>query len=43
MDEISSGNLQSPMTVRLVGESGALNALPPGFPVSSWVVKSLGP
>jgi hypothetical protein len=30
------------MTIRLVGEIRALNALPLGFPVSSWVVKSLG-
>jgi hypothetical protein len=37
------GNPRSPTTVRLVGGSRALNVLPRGFPVSSWVAKSLGP
>jgi hypothetical protein len=31
------------MTVRLAGEGRALKALPPDFPMSSWVGKSLGP
>jgi hypothetical protein len=42
MDEIPSGNLWSPMTVRLVGESRGLNALPPCLSVSSWVAKISG-
>jgi hypothetical protein len=41
MDEIPSGNLRSHPTVRLVGESRALNALPLGFSVSSWAAKKL--
>jgi hypothetical protein len=39
MDEIPSGNLRSHLTVRLVGESRALNSLPLRFLVSSWVAK----
>jgi hypothetical protein len=39
MDEIPLGNLWSHPTVKLVGESRALNALPLGFFVSSWEVK----
>jgi hypothetical protein len=42
MDEISLGNLRSPMTIRLVGESRALKCLTPLFSVSSWEVRNLG-
>jgi hypothetical protein len=42
MDEISSGNLRSHPTVRLVGKGRDVNGLTPLSSVSSWATKNSG-